>query len=118
MDHEKVVLGVEDSAGAAAAPGRHAAAAARQTAAAPLRTGQKPPHAMARAMTTAGTTSGEQLTSVDIVEATAADEMAEAAAAAAAAAGPATDTQRPGRMRQDQRHIWMARGDPWPRPIA
>ena len=48
VNHEKVMLDAEDSAGAAAAPGRHAAAAARNTADARLRAGQEAPHPMAR----------------------------------------------------------------------
>ena len=68
VNHEKVVLDAEDSTGAAAAPGRHAAAAATKTAhATPRRApfplaavGQEAPQAMARRMSTgAGKRSGE-----------------------------------------------------------
>ena len=90
VNHEKVVLDAEDSTGAAAAPGRHAAAAATRTAhAAPRRApfplaavGQEATQAMARRMSTrAGMRSGEQLTSEDAFEATAGEKAEDAAEA-------------------------------------
>jgi len=90
VNHEKVVLDAEDSAGAAAAPGRHAMAAVRQTAhATPRRApfplaavGQEATQAMARRMSTrAGMRSGEQLTSEDAFEATAGEKAEDAAEA-------------------------------------
>ena len=80
-----------DSTGAAAAPGRHAAAAATKTAHAAPRApfpltaaGQEAPQAMARRMSTiAGMRSGEQLTSEDAVEATAGEKAEDAAEATA-----------------------------------
>jgi len=95
VNHERVVLGAEDSTGAAAAPGRHAAAAATKTAHAAPRApfpltaaGQEAPQAMARRMSTiAGMRSGEQLTNEDAFEATAVERRL--------ILGEATNSQHP-----------------------